>query len=402
MIKKRWQNQKNLLRRILLAAITLLFFAFLFFFNQIEKTELVNTNGRTFEKAKVVEVVQDNLAEDGNRYGNQILKLEMLTGRLKGQTVNATSDSGYLFGVACRKGMRVIAITSISGESNITSVYSLDRQPVVYGFILLFLLLLSLIGGRNGFKSALALVFTFICIIFLYLPMIYKGFSPFLAAVVVAVLTTIASMYLIGGYTVKTLSAILGTIGGVIISGVFAAVFGYFAGISGYNVSDIESLLFVGQMTQIQVGGLLFSGVLIATLGAVMDIGMSIASTINEIHANNPSLTKKQLFTSGINVGRDMIGTMSNTLILAFTGSSISVLILNYAYNLPYLQVINAYSTGIEIMQGISGSLGVILTVPLVSLIASQLLPIKRGKAASDAALTEDPQPTNDGGPEIA
>lgn len=367
-------NIDTFAKRIFPASMAVLFFLFLYFFNQVDKTELVNTNDRTFETAKVVKIVTDNLQEDGNRYGNQELKLQILTGSLKGQTVDATSDSGYLFGAACREGMRVVAIVSVSGDTNVVSVYSIDRGPAVYAFIALFLLLLWAIGGKKGFKSALALVFTFVCIVFLYLPMVYKGFSPFFAAIAVAALTTIVTMCLIGGYTMKSLAAIIGTICGVMVAGLFAAGFGHFAGISGFNVSDIESLLFIGQMTRIQVGGLLFSGILIASLGAVMDIGISIASTINEIYKNNPELTKKQLFISGMNVGRDMVGTMANTLILAFTGGSITVLIMDYAYNLPYLQIVNAYSIGIEIMQGISGALGVILTVPFVSFLASQLM----------------------------
>lgn len=105
-----------------------------------------------------------------------------------------------------------------------------------------------------------------------------------------------------------------------------------------------------------------------------MDVSMSVASTINEIYEKNNDLNKKELFKSGINVGRDMMGTMSNTLILAFTGGSINTLILSYSYCMQYNQVMNMYSIGIEIMQGISGSIAVILTVPLVSLITSELL----------------------------
>ena len=99
-----------------------------------------------------------------------------------------------------------------------------------------------------------------------------------------------------------------------------------------------------------------------------MDVSMSVASTIAEIHETNPQFNMKQLFQSGINVGRDMMGTMSNTLILAFAGSSVNTLIIVYAYNKSYLEYMNDYAIGIELLQGISGSLGVILTVPLLSM----------------------------------
>ena len=138
-------------------------------------------------------------------------------------------------------------------------------------------------------------------------------------------------------------------------------------------MSNIETLSYVGQLTDIKIGGLLFSGILIASLGAVMDVAMSVSSAISEIHDKAPELSSLELFKSGMNVGRDMMGTMSNTLILAFVGSAVSELVINYAYNLPFRQIINSYNIGIEIMQGVSGSIGVILTVPAVAAITAFL-----------------------------
>ena len=165
-----------------------------------------------------------------------------------------------------------------------------------------------------------------------------------------------------------------GTVAGVGISAVLAVIFGMMTGISGYNVSDIEQLEYVGQMTEIRIGELLYAGILISTLGAVMDVAMSVSSTISEIHYRNPTLSRKELFTSGIRVGKDMMGTMSNTLILAFAGSSINTLIMIYSYSMPYLEYMNGYEIGIELLRGISGSLGVILTVPFVSFISAMLM----------------------------
>lgn len=118
----------------------------------------------------------------------------------------------------------------------------------------------------------------------------------------------------------------------------------------------------------------MFAGILISALGAVMDVAMSVASTINEIHDKNQGLDTKELFKSGINVGKDMMGTMSNTLILAFAGGSINTFVYIYSYNYQYYQVLDMYSIGIEIIQGISATLGVILTVPIVSAISAVAL----------------------------
>lgn len=137
---------------------------------------------------------------------------------------------------------------------------------------------------------------------------------------------------------------------------------------------DIEKLVYIGQNTSLQIGGLLFSGILIASLGAVMDVAMSISTSIEELHFRDPDLTKRELFKSGIKIGGDMMGTMSNTLILAFTGGSLTTLMIFYAYNMPFMQMFNSYEMGIEILQGLAGSLGVILTVPMVSLIAAVMM----------------------------
>ena len=191
--------------------------------------------------------------------------------------------------------------------------------------------------------------------------------------IIVAVLTTIVTLGLLGGYSSKTVSAILGTAIGVMIAAVAAMAFGKAAGITGYNVSDIEALNYVGQNTKIKIGELLFAGIIISALGAVMDVGMSIASTIQEIYETDKTLSMKRLFVSGINVGRDMMGTMTNTLIFAYVGGAMTTLVINYAYDLSYRQLANSYVIGIEIMQGLSGSLGVVLTVPITALIASFL-----------------------------
>lgn len=347
-----------------------------------DKEPIVTTLGYSYENAKVIEVVEDNLSPDGVRVGYQMLKVQLTSGEYKGEIVNATSAEGNLFGAVCKKGDSVVVHMSVSGDSKNVSVYSKDRIVAVAAFVGIFLLLICVIGGKNGVKSVIGLVFTFVAIFMIYIPLIYRGFSPFWAAVIITIITTIVTMYLISGIAVKTLCAILGTVIGVLLAGLSAWLFGRVADIDGYNVSNIETLAYVGQITNIQIGGLLFSGILIASLGAVMDVAMSVSSAISEIHDKAPQLGCLELFKSGMNVGRDMMGTMSNTLILAFVGSAVSELVINYAYNLPFRQIINSYNIGIEIMQGVSGSIGVILTVPAVAVVTAWML--TRGEHAKD------------------
>lgn len=344
-----------------------------------DKESIVTTLGYSYENARVIEVVEDNLSPDGIRVGYQRLKVQLTSGEYRGEVVDATSAEGNLFGAVCEKGDSVVVHMSVSGSSKNVSVYSKDRIVAVAAFVGIFLLLICIIGGKNGVKSVVGLVFTFVSIFMIYIPLIYRGFSPFWAAVIITIITTIVTMYLISGFTVKTICAIAGTVTGVLLAGLSAWLFGKVADIDGYNVSNIETLSYVGQITNIRIGGLLFSGILIASLGAVMDVAMSVSSAMCEIHDKAPQLGCFELFKSGMNVGRDMMGTMSNTLILAFVGSAVSELVINYAYNLPFRQIINSYNIGIEIMQGVSGSIGVILTVPAVAVVTAWLLTHRHG-----------------------
>lgn len=363
------QKQKWIRAAVLLAAL-FLFAVFVIQINRVDKTELVSRTGQSFEKGVVTEVLEDNLQPDGTRIGEQLVRVRMLSGLREGQELETTSSSGYLFGAGCTPGMKVVIMQSVAGESTITSVYSQDREWVIYLFAGLYLLVLCLVGGRQGVKGAAGLAFTFFCIVFVYLPMVYRGMSPFWVAVFLCVITTVVTMYFIGGATRKTLVAIGGTVAGVVIAGITASLFSLASGITGLNVSDIESLLTLWNTNGIQVGGLLFSGLLISSLGAVMDVAMSIGSAISELYSQNPSISRRELFKAGMHVGRDMMGTDSNTLILAFAGTSVSMLVLDYAYHLPYQQIINSNNIGIAIMQGLSGSFGIVLSVPVTVVLA--------------------------------
>lgn len=366
-------TRRKAVRYLIYLLLVCVFAVFVIKLNQVEKTELVVRTGQTFEKAKVVKILEDNLQENGTRVGEQKVRVHMLTGERKGQDLDITSSSGYLFGAACKPGMKVIVMQSVAGDSTVASVYTQDREGVIYIFALIYLLALCLIGGKQGIKGCLGLIFTFFCVIFVYLPLVYLKFSPFWTAVFVCFITTLVTMYLIGGPTRKTCAATLGTLAGVVLAGISAWCFSKASGISGFNVSDIETLMTLWNTNRIQVGGLLFSGLLISCLGAVMDVAMSISSAIDEIYRQNTSLTRKELFKAGLRVGRDMMGTDSNTLILAFAGSSVSTLLLDYSYDLPYQQIINSNNIGIAIMQGLAGSFGIVLSVPFTVLICTVL-----------------------------
>ena len=192
--------------------------------NNVTKTQLVNRTGQTFETGKVVRILEDNIQEDGMRVGQQTVVVKMTSGVKKGQELTTTSSAGYLFGAACKVGMRVVVLQSVAGNSVITSVYSMDRKEVMIGFVVLYLLALCLVGGLQGVKGALGLIFTFGAILFIYLPVVYMGYSPFWTAVFICAITTAVTMYLIGGASEKTVCAVLWTISGVLSYCIFQII----------------------------------------------------------------------------------------------------------------------------------------------------------------------------------
>ena len=209
----------------------------------VQKTELINRTGQTFEKGVVTEVLVDNLQPDGTRVGEQRVAVRITTGVRKGQVIEMTSSAGYLFGATCTPGLRVIVMQSVAGDTTVSSVYSQDRGGVLLLFAALYLVALVVIGGKQGLKGALGLAFTFLAIIFLYLPLVYLGWPPLWTSVLICAVTTAVTMYFIGGPTRKTVVASAGTVAGVVIAGLVAAIFGAATGISGWNVSDIETLI---------------------------------------------------------------------------------------------------------------------------------------------------------------
>ena len=358
----------------LYAIVILILIATTIFYQKVERTPLVAEDHTEFAKAVVLDVSSEDSAKEGIDAGNQQVQLKITSGTYQGEIITGSSMNGYLYGAYCEKGTKVIVRLSEYDGSISASVYNYDREMPILVLVVFFLLVMWIVGGKRGIHSITALIFTFFLILSLYVPLIYMGCSPFLAAVLCVALITTLSIFLIGGPSKKSLCAIVGTVTGVVAAGVIALIFGKAAHINGYNVESIETLIYIGQNINLNIGEVLFSGILVSSLGAVMDVAMSVSSALTEITENSPGISRKDLFKSGMQIGRDMIGTMSNTLILAYVGSSVNTLLIIYAYQYSAHQVFGMYSIGIEIMQSLSGTLGIILTVPFVSAVSAYAL----------------------------
>ena len=346
---------------------------------------------RVFVPARVIAVWEDTAAPDpwteGRRIGRQTLELELLEGEYKGARLTADNFINAYFNVDVKAGGRVIVRLDVDENDApyVLSIVNYDRGLILGGFVLFFALLLVAIGGKKGLKALLGLAFTLVCIWSLLIPLVLRGFPPIPATVLIVILTTAVSLLLLTGLSRKTLCATLGCVGGVAAAGLLAALVGVLTPINGFNMSEAEELILRAGDGGLTISGLLVCGILISSLGAVMDVAMSIASASHELHTLNPELSAGQLFRSGMNIGRDAMGTMANTLILAFAGSSMNMLLLFQIYDYPTLQIINSDMMAIEIIQGVAGSTGIILTVPLVAFLSAYFMsmPVKKRKTVN-------------------
>jgi uncharacterized membrane protein len=345
-----------------------------------------------YEKAKVLEEPIDFLTKDpvtGFYVGSQSVKIRITTGEHKGEVTTVKNSLNYTTNVRARAGGEVIVCID-TADKNIYSVwiYSYNREIYLFLFVFLFIAALCVIGGNRGFKSVIGIIFTFTGIIFLFIPMLFRGYSPAWASLVVVIVTVCVTFVLLTGFSAKTLSAILGSTAGAIVSMLFLMAALALTHLSGFSVNEADTLIQIAAKTHMKVGELLFSAILISSLGAIMDIAISVATSINEVYERNRELGMKELFKSGMNVGRDMMGAMANTLIIAFTGTSLNILVLLYAWNVSYYQLINNNMIGIYIIQAVSGSIAVVLTVPLVSFFSARLIPALTPKKKGRTLLT--------------
>ena len=342
--------------------------------------ELTAAQKRLFATARVTDVLADNAQpedwSEGLRLGAQEIEVEVLSGPYRGAVLETVNYLSAYSNVDCKVGTRVIVRLDLddAGEPYIVSVPNYDRGTGLLGMIAVFCLILIVIGGKKGVMALLGLAYTLAGIWFLLIPLILRGAPPIPASVAIATLTAVASLLMLTGFTRKTLCAVLGCACGVAAAGLFAWAVGTITPISGFNMSEAEDLVLRAYDDPIQIRGLLVSGILIAALGAVMDVAMSIASACSELCEVEPAITPGRIFRSGMNIGRDAMGTMANTLILAFAGAALNMLILFQVYGYPLIQIINSDNMAIELIQSVAGSVGIILTVPLVALFSARLL----------------------------
>lgn len=303
--------------------------------------------------------------------------VEFLDGPLRGEEAEMEHYRGHdpAYDIVPREGETYLA-TLVYEDGEILVLYIMDyvRQQPLGLLAGLLALLLVVVGGMRGLRALVSLGVTLLAVLYGLLPLLLAGWSPIPVAVMTSAAVTALTLGIIGGWGPKTLAAVTGTTVGVLMAGLLAYVFGNWAHLTGLAEQEAVMLMYLPEDIAFDFQGLLFAGIIIGALGAVMDVTMSVASAVEEVRAANPGLSPRNLFDSGLRVGQDVMGTMANTLVLAYAGTAVPLLLLFMAYDTSWLQAINMEFIATELIRALAGTSGLVLSIPATAFSSAWLV----------------------------
>jgi uncharacterized membrane protein len=380
------EKKKNKYAGIIYVATIVLSILFIYFGNQIASKDMTafnSTDKMRVEKAQITEIIE--VVEQTEAVGDEtsvliedvLYKAELLSGVDKGSVVSGVQNINSYFKVTPKEvavGDKIVMYQMPSDQYSADWVYGEYMRTdglIVLGII--FAILLLLFGRLKGLQTLLSMSFTVLAIFLVFIPAILSGYNVYLWTMIICLFVTIMSLTIVSGVNMKTLAASIGCIFGIAFSAVLVLITDHFLKLTGVVDEDSIYLLLMNPDHPIDLKSIFFGAIVIGCMGALLDVSMSISAALYEIKEKYAANTFSQIVSSGMTIGRDTIGTMANTLILAYIGSSLSIVLLLITYNPSMLDLLNREMVVIEIMQALIGSLGILLTVPLTS-IASGLL----------------------------
>ncbi len=362
---------------VIIVLICVSIVAMIFSFHNREFSYSANTSDSIeYVNAEVLEVLSEEIDEElGYTRGYQKLKVEILEGKAEGQIVEIDNYITVGHCIILEEGSDFIVCADVpEGITPMFSVYSHDRSIGIFAILLLFVVIVTIIGRKRGLLSCLGLLFTLCMVVCYMVPELFEGGNAFGVTLVTLVVSTVVSCFCIGGISIKTSNNILNTLLGVGAACLMYFIFTCILHIGGSAIEEVEMLSLISHRTGLEISGILYAGVAVSSLGAVMDVAVSMGASLYEIKTLRKDATFKEMFKSGMNIGRDMIGTMTNTLILAFAGGTLATLVIFMSYGIQFDQLVSSNFIAAEIAGGIAGSLGIVLTVPLSALVCSYTL----------------------------
>lgn len=374
-------NRKNAITFVIVIVFSILF---IWIGNKTNQTQILDSTSQNYYKAKVISIENKDvetiqLNETSTQQITTIqFKEKLLTGPNRGKTVTSiqTLDSTYAKQhEEVKEGSKIITYyePEVEGKTEQYSFAEYYRSDALIFLVALFLILIVFIGRSKGFFTIVSLIITVLAIFCVFIPAIINGRNVYATTIVVSIFTILMTLLLINGWNKKTLCAILGNIGGIAVAGIIAIIMSKLLKVTGFVDEEYAFIMTAQLKKPLDLIGLVWSGIVIGSLGAVMDVAMSISSAMNELSENMEKKSFKKMLKSGMNIGRDAIGTMTNTLILAYVGSSIATVLLLTMYSKNLMYLFNIEMIVVEVMQSIVGSLGILFAVPATAVFAAYI-----------------------------
>jgi len=330
-----------------------------------DKVEIIKAKVLSVQSVETHQMIGLNME---NTY--QTLLVEILDGTKKGQTLTIKNDY-----ILLDEGDRFFLRHSVDGMTGIEmyAVRDIDRGGVILMFILLFILTVIVFSGKQGLRSILSLCGSFFVILYLLIPNLIAGYPPVLTSIIIAGLILFIAIFLTHGFNRESFVAFLGTTLAVALTGVLASLGVKMARLSGLASDEAVYLNFNTSGT-LDFSGLLLGGIMIGVLGILDDIAITQSAVVSELQKSNSKLSRRDIYNKALRVGREHVGALVNTLALAYTGAALPLLLLFSTSESSILSILNQEIFATEIIRTVSGSIGLILTVPITTLIAVYLL----------------------------
>ncbi|MDP4094179.1 MAG: YibE/F family protein [Bacillota bacterium] len=340
---------------------------------------LVSNNESYYSKtiAKIVSVTEteDKKTENDNgnieTFTNEKIQAVIMNGVHKGEKVNFQNTVSYSQTVDKDMSLKVndevfVSVNEGADKKIISAQFQdLKRDKYVAYIIILFVALILLIGGLKGLRSLISVLFNVI-IFSVAIELFMHGYNLMLVASIASLLFIIVSISIVSGKNIKTLSAIIGTVAGTLFSILIAVIVIRITHSTGVHYEQMEFLTHPPEP-------IFFAEILMGTLGGIMDIAISISSAMNEIYDKNNAIERKSLIQSGMEIGKDIMGTMSNTLVFAYISGSIPIFLLWLKSGYSISNIIDV-NISLEVMRALIGSIGIVLSIPITIFICVILL----------------------------
>ncbi len=347
------------------------------------KSYYAEPEGEIYLRAKVKEIITNIpvYGEDGTLLSEDTVFEALITSKeMKGESVTVYQNYSLYtpFNPRTVEVGDSVIIARFDGVENWNFI-DFVRSDAIIVLVLLFFALLVIFGKKKGLKTVLSLLLTVLSVAFVFMPAILTGGNIYLWAVAVCIYIVFMTLITTDGISRMSLAASIGCVGGVLASLLLTFITDAFINISGNADPHSIYLLYIGEGLDLRA--LIYASIIIGSVGAVMDVAVDIAASLKEIAAKIEKPTKHELFRSGINIGRDVIGTMSNTLVLAYIGGSMCSLLLYFYNNFANaVYLFNIEIIIVELMQILVGSIGILLTLPLTAFVSAVIYTSKSSK----------------------